>query len=278
MKMLKLSRVSGALGLNATSSPVNSSSGATQALEQINSPSKHKDFFQGLIFFFVGFLIAHTIIGSSLLSIPFAAAISYLPFYFSQLKKEKVRTDLALLWPELVDHIISGLRSGLSLAETLIQLGYRGPEQSRSIFLRCEVLLRNRGDFPRVFWEIKEGFKDPLADQVCEVLDFARTSGSSDITTTLRTLGDHIRGDIAIRSEIRAKHGWIKNSAVIATLAPWILLLILSAQPSTVHAFSTGTGIFVLGLGIVMSVLAFLWMGKVGKLEEVPRIFEQRAL
>ena len=120
---------------------------------------------------------------------------------------------------------------------------------------------------------MKDGFADPLADQVCEVLDFARSSGSSDISTTLRTLGDHIRADIAVRSEIRAKHGWIRNSAVIATLAPWILLLILSAQPSTVRAFSTSTGVFVLILGITMSVTAFIWMGRVGKMEVTPRIF-----
>ena len=278
MKIFASRRVPAKLISNRSSSQVDDPMQPTKALRQPNSPSRQKDFVQGFTFFFIGFLIARTIIGSNLLSVPFAAATSYLPFYFSQRKEEKARMDLALLWPELVDHIISGLRSGLSLAETLIQLGYRGPEQSRSIFLRCEVLLRNRGDFPRVFWEIKDSFKDPLADQVCEVLDFARTSGSSDITTTLRTLGDHIRGDIAIRSEIRAKHGWIKNSAVIATLAPWILLLILSAQPSTIRAFSTGTGVFVLGLGIVMSVLAFFWMGKVGKLEDIPRIFQQKSL
>lgn len=232
-----------------------------------------KDLIQGGLFLLIGFFVAYTFIGSSLLAIPFALASAYLPFYFTARKNETVRHELANLWPELVDHLISGLRSGLSLAETLIQLGYRGPEASRPIFLECEAILRSAGDFSAVFVLIKKRFKDPLADQVCEVLDFARVSGSRDITTTLRTLGDHIRADIAVRSEIRAKHGWIKNSAVIATLAPWILLLILSAQPSTIKAFSTSSGIFVLILGSVMSVTAFLWMGKAGKLQETPRIF-----
>lgn len=236
-----------------------------------------KDLLQAVVFFLIGFFIAFTIIGSPLLAAPFALATAYLPFYFTARKNEKARNQLANLWPELVDHLISGLRSGLSLAETLIQLGHRGPEESRHIFLECEAILRNNGDFAAVFEHIKGSFADSLADQVCEVLDFARVSGSRDITTTLRTLGDHIRADIAIRSEIRAKHGWIKNSAVIATLAPWILLLILSAQPSTIQAFSTGAGVFVLVLGVVMSGVAFFWMGKAGKLEEAPRIFDARA-
>ena len=233
----------------------------------------NKDLFQAILFFAICFFIALTIIGSPLLAAPFAIAAAYLPFYFTQRKKEKERHQLANLWPELVDHVISGLRSGLSLAETLIQLGHRGPEESRRIFLECEFILRDSGNFEAVFSHIKTEFSDPLADQVCEVLEFARHSGSRDITTTLRTLGDHIRADIAIRSEIRAKHGWIKNSAVIATLAPWILLLILSAQPSTIKAFSTGAGVFVLALGLLMSGLAFVWMGKAGKLEQAPRIF-----
>ncbi len=236
-------------------------------------PGLKKDIQQTVLFFLVGFLVAKTVIGSALLALPFAAASGYLPLFFTQRKKEKDQLALALLWPEIIDHLISGLRSGLSLAETLIQLSVRGPEKSREIFLGCEELLRSRGDFLAVFTHIKEEFSDHIADQVCEVLDFARLSGSRDITTTLRTLGDHIRADIAIKSEIRAKHGWIKNSAVIATLAPWILLLILSAQPMTIRAFSTGTGILVLILGILLSVGAFLWMAKVGKIEEPPRIF-----
>jgi len=238
-----------------------------------NPRDRSKDLLQATAFLLIGLFVAHSIIGSTLLALPFAGATSYLPFYFTERKRDSAHSQLALLWPELIDHIISGLRSGLSLAETLIQLGYRGPEASREIFLECERILRENGDFHEIFTVIKRGFADSLADQVCEVLDFARDAGSRDITTTLRTLGDHIRADIAIRSEIRAKHGWIKNSAVIATLAPWILLLILSAQPSTITAFSTGTGIVVLILGIVMSGSAFIWMGRVGRVQEPPRIF-----
>jgi tight adherence protein B len=237
--------------------------------------SKNKDTIQAFLFFLIGFFVASTIIGSTLLATPFAIAAACLPFYFTQRNAERNRHQLANLWPELVDHLISGLRSGLSLAETITHLGVRGPEESGYIFRECEFILRNGGNFEAVFSHIKSEFGDALADQVCEVLDFARLSGSKDITTTLRTLGDHIRADIAIRSEIRAKYGWIKNSAIIATLAPWILLIILSAQPTTIQAFSTGAGIFVLALGLVMSGLAFIWMRKVGRLDEAPRILNQ---
>ena len=189
-------------------------------------------------------------------------------------KIERERLALAALWPEILDHLISGLRSGMSLAETLIGLSQRGPDATKGLFRECEKILRDSGDFDQVFAKIKESFHDGLADQVCEVLNFARGTGSRDTSITLRSLGDFIRSDISLRSEIRSKHGWIKNSAMIAAAAPWILLVILSTQANTLKAFSTPNGIAVLGAGVVMTVLAYFWMERVGRLSEIPRIFK----
>jgi len=220
-----------------------------------------------------GFLGGLVLLHSPLLALTFSAALGCLPISMRKRKIERERVELAALWPEILDHIISGLRSGLSLAETLADLSQRGPTQTRSTFQACELVLRESGDFEKVFKVIKERFHDALADQVCEVLNFARGTGSRDTTITLRTLGDFIRSDVALRSEIRSKHGWIKNSALIAAAAPWILLLILSTQSNTVRAFSTASGVTVLLIGVVMSFAAYLWMGRAGRLPEVPRIF-----
>lgn len=219
------------------------------------------------------FLFAFVIMGSRTLSFPFAILGMTIPYLYTRRKLDREKAALSVIWPELLDHMISGLRSGLSIAETLIGLGYRGPEISRSIFIECEKLLRSGGDVAATFEFIKSNFDDPIADQVCEVLDFARGTGSRDTALTLRTLGDAIRSDIAVRGEIKAKLGWVKNSALVAAIAPWILLAILSAQPSTVLAFSTPTGFVILAAGVLMSAIAYLWMGKVGRIQEIPRIF-----
>ncbi len=200
----------------------------------------------------------------------------FFPKLLAKGKRERERIELSALWPEIIDHIISGLKSGMSLAETLIGLAQRGPHATRETFLQCELILRKSGDFDQVFDLIKSRFHDVLADQVCEVLDFARGTGSRETAITLRTLGDAIRSDIALRQEIRAKHGWIKNSALIAAAAPWILLLILSSQANTTRAFSTAGGITVLLVGVGMSLVAYFWMAKAGQLPEVPRIFGDR--
>jgi len=221
----------------------------------------------------LGFLFAFVVMGSRTLAYPFAILGMAFPYLYGRRKLDREKAALGVIWPELLDHMISGLRSGLSIAETLIGLGYRGPEISRSIFLECEKFLRSGGDVGAIFEFIKRSFDDPIADQVCEVLDFARGTGSRDTALTLRTLGDFIRSDMAVRGEINAKLGWVKNSALVAAIAPWILLAILSAQPSTVLAFSTPTGFLILGAGVMMSVIAYFWMGKVGRIQEIPRIF-----
>ena len=219
------------------------------------------------------FSFALLILGSKTLAVPFAFLGAAVPLMVSKRKIDKRKNALANIWPELLDHMISGLRSGLSIAETLTSLAHRGPEVSRPIFVAIERDLRGGMEISSVFKSLKAEFNDPVADQVCEVLDFARGTGSRDTALTLRTLGDFIRSDIAVRGEIRAKLGWVKNSAIVAAVAPWILLAILSAQPSTLAAFSTPTGIIILITGVIMSLVAYLWMGRVGRIPEIPRIF-----
>ena len=128
-------------------------------------------------------------------------------------------------------------------------------------------------DFGNALKELKVHFNDGIADQVCEVLDFARVAGSRDTSLTLRMLSNFIRSDLALRAEIQAKHSWVKNSAALAAVAPWILLLLLASQPNTLIAYTSGTGFGILIIGALLTAVAYLWMEKVGKLKEIPRIF-----
>jgi tight adherence protein B len=220
-----------------------------------------------------GFVVATVITSSPLIGIPFALITTTIPIVIIRRRVEKERALLQNLWPEILDHVISGLQSGLSLAETLVGLATRGPVKSRSIFLLFSEKLRGGIDFGQALNELKQAFNDGTADQVCEVLEFARVSGSRDTSLTLRTLSNFIRRDLALRAEISAKHSWVKNSAALAAVAPWILLLLLATQENTLRAYTTGAGLTILIIGALLTVVAYFWMEKVGKLSETPRIF-----
>ena len=226
-----------------------------------------------LVSSFSGFTVATLITTSPLIGLPFGAITTTIPVVLLKRKAESERCELQSLWPEILDHIISGLQSGLSLAETLVSLGIRGPIKTRSIFYIFGENLRSGLDFGKALAELKIHFNDGIADQVCEVLDFARLAGSRDTSLTLRTLSNFIRSDLALRAEIRAKHSWVKNSAALAAVAPWILLLLLASQPNTLTAYTSAAGFGILLIGAALTAVAYFWMEKVGKLKEIPRIF-----
>jgi tight adherence protein B len=70
-----------------------------------------------------------------------------------------------------------------------------------------------------------------------------------------------------------ARFGWIKNSAVLAAIAPWLLLLILRTQESARIAYQQSTGQIFLLTGVFTSVIAYFWMQKIAQLPKSKRVF-----
>jgi len=183
------------------------------------------------------------------------------------------KVALIAAWPEVIDHLMSGIQSGLSLTESLAGLSTRGPEVLRPAFTQFKVNLYGSGDLNQAIEELKATFSHHGSDQIFEALIISKALGGSELLQILRTLGDFLRQDVALRREIEVKHGWIKNSAHLSAAAPWILLLLLSTQPSTASAYSTTTGALILVTGLVMTGVAYIWMNRLGRLPETPRVF-----
>lgn len=181
--------------------------------------------------------------------------------------------ELFQVIPEIIDHVISGIQSGLSLNESLINLGSRGPAISRNLFLEFKVKLHSGESFEQSIQYLQDEFTLRSADQLFEALMFAKNLGGSDLLSLLRQLGDFTRQELSLRKELTAKQQWVRNSAHLSAGAPWILLLLLSTQPSTRLAFMTPQGTIVLLAGVAMTVIAYLWMGKLSYLPEPRRIF-----
>ena len=179
-------------------------------------------------------------------------------------------------WPEVIDHLITGIQSGLSINESLAGLANRGPEILRPMFADFTSTLSKTGDFNLALMKLKNDCGQPGGDQIFESIFISKALGGSELLTILRTVGTFLRQDLALRREIEVKHGWIKNSAHLSAAAPWVLLLLLSTQPATSRAFSTSTGALVLSFGVAMTTIAYIWMAKLGKLPEVPRVFGER--
>lgn len=195
----------------------------------------------------------------------------YLSARSNSLKKNS--RQLRATIPQLIDYVISGVQSGLSLTEALISLQSRGPQIARPYFTNFERSISAGMSFENSISELQQGFKDASADQFFEALIFAKSLGGAELLNLLRQLAAYTRQELALRSEIDAKQGWVKNSAHISALAPWILLLLLSVQPSTTESYSSSSGVAVLATGAVFTALAYLWMKRLSRLPETKRVF-----
>lgn len=180
--------------------------------------------------------------------------------------------DLRELWPEVVDNLASGVRAGLSLPEAVSGIGQRGPEQLRPAFQRFGADYRATGRFMECLDRLKATLADPVADRVCETLRVAREVGGSDLGTVLRTLSAFLREDARTRGELEARQSWTVNAARLAVAAPWLVLLLLASQSTTLDAYDSPTGTALLGVGGAVCAVAYQVMIRIGRLPQERRV------
>jgi len=210
---------------------------------------------------------------SVVIALAFGTLAAGIAFVTVRAKNNLNEAALIAAWPEVIDHLMSGIQSGLSLTESLAGLSTRGPEVLRPAFTQFKATLYGSGDLTQAIEELMALFAHHGSDQIFEALIISKALGGSELLQILRSLGDFLRQDLALRREIEVKHGWIKNSAHLSAAAPWILLLLLSTQPSTAAAYSTPTGAMILIAGLVMTAVAYIWMNRLGRLPQTPRVF-----
>jgi len=213
---------------------------------------------------------------SLVIGVTFLTLVSTLSIAILKRSRNKKYEAMSAAWPEVIDHLITGIQSGLSINESLAGLANRGPEVLRPMFNTFALSMAKSGDFNLALRTLKHECGQAGSDQIFESIAISKMLGGAELLTILRTVGFFLRQDLALRREIEVKHGWIKNSAHLSAVAPWILLLLLSTQPATASAFSTGSGILILIIGAAMTAIAYFWMTKLGQLPELPRVFGDR--
>ncbi len=194
--------------------------------------------------------------------------------YFSKITRQKrLSLNRAKAWPEVLDLIISALQSGASITESLANLEKVGPLALRSDFAEFAKNISTGIRFEVALSKLKIKFSDPISDQLCEALFFAAKFGSRNTVKVLRELSEYVSSDLAVRAEINTRFGWIKNSANLAALAPWLLLLILRTQENARIAYQQDIGQFLMLIGMLATALAYLWMNKIAELPKSKRLF-----
>lgn len=197
-----------------------------------------------------------------------------LPSVVVSLRAQAQQRANRTVWPDVIDHLVSAVRSGIALPDGVSGLAHAGPLSTRPAFAAFEREYRATGNFSHSLDRLKDALADPIADRILETLRMAREVGGSDLTVVLRNLAVWLRQDIAVRQEMAARQSWITNSAKLGVAAPWVVLLLLASRPEAALAYNTATGHLVVLGGLGVSVIAYRVMIAVGRMREEPRWFQ----
>lgn len=183
------------------------------------------------------------------------------------------RRAQAAVWPDVVDHLVSAVRSGLALPDAVAQLANVGPEITRAAFAAYAADHRATGSFGYSLDRVKDRLADPVSDRIIETLRMAREVGGTEVTTVLRELATYLRVDLATRGELEARQTWIVSAARLGAAAPWIVLLILSTRPEAAQAYNSAGGFVLIAGGAIVTFVAYRVMLRIGALPTEARSF-----
>ena len=221
--------------------------------------------------FLASYFISHLISRSDEISLAISLILAALPQLVSRKRFESRKRQLESYWPIAIESVVSALHSGRSITEALVELEEYGPTELSNSWIRISNNLQNGRSLDQVLRAESGELKSPRADQFFATLIFAKEYGGNSVQSSLRQLAQLMREEHQVHEEIETKFGWVRNSAILAAIAPWLLLLILTSQPRTIEAFATDGGKTILSLGVVATALAYLWMERLAKLPQGPR-------
>lgn len=205
-------------------------------------------------------------------SVVFAALAGTLPLTLLRSRARRRQREFAEVWPEAVDNLASAVRAGLSLPDALAGLAVRGPEPLRESFGQFAVDYQVSGRFGDSLDRLKDRLADPVGDRVVEGLRVAREVGGGQLGRLLRNLSGYLRDDLRTRSEMESRQAWTVNGARLAVAAPWLVLLMLSAQDQVIRRYASPVGFAILVSGAALCVAAYWLMMRIGRLPIERRI------
>jgi tight adherence protein B len=188
-------------------------------------------------------------------------------------RAKRRRRAQAAVWPDVVDHLVSAVRSGLALPDAVAQLEHAGPAITRPAFAAYAADHRATGSFGYALDRLKSRLADPVGDRIVETLRMAREVGGTEVTTVLRELAAYLRVDLATRGELEARQTWIVSAARLGVAAPWIVLLILSTRPEAAQAYNSAGGFVLIAGGAIVTFIAYRVMLRIGALPTEARWF-----
>lgn len=217
--------------------------------------------------------VGQALLGVVALSVAVGVGASVVPAWAILARARRNRAANRVVWPDVIDQLVSAVRSGLGLPESVAALAASGPASTRAAFDEFERTYRLTGSFSLAVDALKAYLADPVADRILETLRMAREVGGTELTSVLRALGANLRQESAIRSEVAARQSWVVNAARLGVAAPWVVLVLLATRPEAAEAYNSPSGVLLVAGGLAVSAVAYWLMVRLGRLPDERRWF-----
>ena len=221
----------------------------------------------------VTFFVLFAITDLVFVSLVPSAVVATLPKAYFSRKHAQRTAQIQEAWPDGLRDILASVRSGSSLPNSIENLAVFGPEPLREVFQGFDVYSRSLGVVPALEM-VKDDVADPSTDRVVEVLIVAYERGGPAVPEILSDLAQATTRDLWAAEQIRTEALEQKINSRVVFVLPWIVLVAITARPGPFREFySTTTGLIVVALGGVMSLVGVAIASRLGAQPVEPRVF-----
>ena len=181
--------------------------------------------------------------------------------------RRRIRKFLAT-FPEAIDTMCRGLRSGLPVTESIAAVGREMPDPVGIEFRRISDGVRMGRSLEDSMWEITRRIDAPEFRFLIIAMAIQKETGGN-LAETLGNLSDLIRNRRQLRLKIRAMSAEARASAMIIGSLPFVMFSLLWCvnHDYVMTLFHTTKGNVLLGFGLGMITAGWMVMNKMIRFE-----------
>jgi tight adherence protein B len=185
-----------------------------------------------------------------------AAAPWYLVRRMSQRHQEKVEDQFA----DAMVTFSSGVKAGLSLAQSLELLADQSPQPIRNEFRQIVAEYKLGKPLERTLTEAKERLKSENFALFAAAVLASRESGGR-LNETVDRIAHSVLELQRLERKIRSETAQARTSAIYMAIAPLLILIVyyFVDEQNTIRLFTTVPGQILLSISLLLDVVAYLW-------------------
>jgi tight adherence protein B len=199
-----------------------------------------------------GFVFTHYILGLSIVSGALGSVIFglLLPYKVIMRMGDKRIKKFIGSFPEAIDTMCRGLRSGLPVSESINAVGRELPDPVGEEFRRMGDAMRLGLSMDEAMWDVAKRIDTPEFRFLIIAMAIQRETGGN-LAETLGNLSDLLRRRRQLKMKIRAMSSEARASAMIIGSLPFVMftLLLLVSKPYAMTLLTTPQGHTLLMIG-----------------------------